>query len=100
MSELPPGPRAPAAVQTARWLTRPIAFMEECRRRFGDAFSLRFLGFERPMVLLSDPAAIRALYADERARAAAGPHGRAAADHGRALDPAARGRASTSSAGG
>jgi len=62
MSELPPGPRSPAAVQTARWLTAPIAFMEECRRRFGDAFSLRFLGFERPMVLLSDPAAIRELY--------------------------------------
>jgi cytochrome P450 len=36
--------------------------MESCRRRFGDAFSVRFLGFERPMVMLSDPEAIRALY--------------------------------------
>ena len=62
MTGLPPGPRSPAAVQTARWLTAPIPLMEECRRRFGDAFSLRFLGFERPMVLLSDPDAIRALY--------------------------------------
>jgi cytochrome P450 len=51
-------------VQTARWLTAPVAFMESCRRRFGDAFSVRFLGFERPMVLLSDPRAIRALYAE------------------------------------
>jgi cytochrome P450 len=49
-------------VQTARWLLRPIAFMESCRRRYGDAFSVRFLGFERPMVMLSDPEAIRALY--------------------------------------
>ena len=63
MSALPPGPRSPAAIQTARWLTAPIPFMAECRRRFGDAFSLRFLGFERPMVLLSDPGAIRELYA-------------------------------------
>jgi cytochrome P450 len=31
---------------------RPIAFMESCRRRFGDVFSVRFLGFERPMVIL------------------------------------------------
>jgi cytochrome P450 family 135 len=45
-----------------RWLTRPIAFMEFCRRRFGDTFSVRFLGFERPMVMLSDPESIRALY--------------------------------------
>ncbi len=36
--------------------------MESARRRFGDAFSVRFLGFERPMVMLSDPEAIRALY--------------------------------------
>jgi cytochrome P450 len=43
-------------------MVRPIAFMESARRRFGDAFSVRFLGFERPMVMLSDPEAIRALY--------------------------------------
>ncbi len=45
-----------------RWLVRPIAFMESCRRRFGDEFSVRFPGFERPMVLLSHPDSIRALY--------------------------------------
>jgi cytochrome P450 family 135 len=45
-----------------RWLVRPIAFMESCRRRFGDEFSVSFPGFERPMVMLSDPETIRALY--------------------------------------
>ncbi len=45
-----------------RWLVRPIAFMESCRRRFGDAFSVSFPGFERPMVMLSNPDTIRALY--------------------------------------
>jgi cytochrome P450 len=45
-----------------RWLVRPIAFMESCRRRFGEEFSVSFPGFERPMVMLSDPEAIRALY--------------------------------------
>jgi cytochrome P450 len=62
VSALPPGPSEAPAIQTARWLLRPIAFMESARRRFGDAFSVRFLGFERPMVMLSDPEAIRALY--------------------------------------
>jgi cytochrome P450 family 135 len=49
-------------VQTLRWLARPISFLESCRRRFGDAFSVSFLGFQTPMVMLSDPEAIRALY--------------------------------------
>lgn len=62
MNTLPAGPSEPPALQLIRWLTRPIAFMESARRRFGDNFSVRFPGFERPMVLLSDPEAIRALY--------------------------------------
>jgi cytochrome P450 len=61
---LPPGPSDPPALQTARWLLRPIAFLEDCRRRYGDAFSVRFLGFTTPMVMLSDPDTIRALYSD------------------------------------
>ncbi len=63
---LPPGPREPPVVQTLRWLFRPISFMESARRRFGDAFSVRFLGFERPMVMLSDPEALRALYTEHK----------------------------------
>jgi cytochrome P450 len=62
MSALPPGPSEPPLVQTLRWLLRPISFLESCRRRFGDAFSVTFLGFQTPMVMLSDPEAIRALY--------------------------------------
>ena len=64
MHQLPPGPTEPPLVQTLRWIARPIAFMESCRRRFGDAFSVSFVGFQRPMVILSDPDAIRALYTE------------------------------------
>jgi cytochrome P450 family 135 len=62
MSPLPPGPPEPPLLQTLRWLLRPISFLESCRRSFGDAFSVRFLGFQSPMVMLSHPDAIRALY--------------------------------------
>jgi cytochrome P450 family 135 len=62
MGTLPPGPSEPPLVQTLRWLLRPISFLESCRRRYGDAFSVSFLGFGTPMVMLSDPEAIRALY--------------------------------------
>ncbi len=59
---LPAGPNEPPILQTLRWLLRPISFLESCRRQFGDVFSVRFLGFQTPMVMLSDPDAIRALY--------------------------------------
>jgi cytochrome P450 len=61
---LPPEPSSSPLVQTLRWTLRPLAFMHECREKYGNSFSLRFLGFERPMVLISDPAAIKALYTE------------------------------------
>ena len=61
-SAFPAGPSEPPIAQTLRWLLRPISFLESCRRRFGDTFSVRFLGFQTPLVMLSDPEAIRALY--------------------------------------
>ena len=62
MTALPPGPTEPPFIQTLRWLLRPISFMESCRRRFGDTFSITFLGFKTPMVMLADPEAIKRLY--------------------------------------
>jgi cytochrome P450 family 135 len=53
-------------MQTLAWSFRPLAFMAANRERIGDAFSVRFVGFERPMVLISDPAAVRALYTERR----------------------------------
>src|SRR3954465_13348867 len=70
---LPPEPNTSPLGQPPRWAFRPIPFMEDCRRRYGDAFSVRFLGFERPMVMISDPEAIKALY---RERAHGLPPGR------------------------
>ena len=51
-------------MQTLRWGLRPLPFMQECRERYGDSFSVKFLSFERPMVMVSDPAAIKALYTE------------------------------------
>ena len=62
MSPSPPAVGAPPALQTAAWLFRPIGFLDRCRRRYGDTFSVKFIGFETPMVMISDPEAISALY--------------------------------------
>jgi cytochrome P450 len=61
---LPPEPKSSPLVQTLRWSFRPLPFMQECRERYGDNFSVKFLSFERPMVMISDPAAIKALYTE------------------------------------
>jgi len=59
---LPPTPSTSPRLQTLRWLFRPIAFMESCRREFGETFGLMFIGFETPLYFSSDPGAIRAVY--------------------------------------
>ncbi len=61
---LPPGPTSSPLVQTLRWGFRPLPFMDESRKKFGNSFSVKFLGFKSPMVMISDPEAIKALYTE------------------------------------
>ena len=61
MTTTPPGPRAPALLQSLRWLSRPIPMLEDCGRRYGDAFTFRFPAFD-PIVLFSHPAAVKAIF--------------------------------------
>lgn len=58
---LPDGPRLPQVVQLAAWLFTPIPFIERMRRRHGPVFTLRFSGFP-PLVVLSDPAAVKEVF--------------------------------------
>jgi cytochrome P450 family 135 len=60
-NELPPGPPLPSAVQTVRWVVRPTAFMEQCRRRYGDCFTLR-IASEGSWVVISDPESIKRVF--------------------------------------
>jgi cytochrome P450 family 135 len=58
---LPPGPRAPRALQTARWIARPAAMMEDAQRRFGDMFTLKIAN-EGTWVFTSDPNAVKQVF--------------------------------------
>lgn len=51
---LPPGPRLPAALQTALWAIAPHRFGTACVRRYGPVFTARILGFG-DVVHLADP---------------------------------------------
>jgi cytochrome P450 len=59
---LPPGPRTPVTIQSIGQWTRPRAYMERCRARYGKRFTLRFLGAP-PFVMLSDPDDIKEVFA-------------------------------------
>jgi cytochrome P450 len=61
MAKLPPGPRAPRAVQTLAWWTRSVPLFERCRARYGKRFTLRLLQTP-PFVHLSDPAEVKEVF--------------------------------------
>src|SRR5215211_1627487 len=60
-SALPPGPRSPAWWQLVRFAGDPLGLLDECHRRYGDAFTLRVAGNGR-FVMLSDPDAVRDVF--------------------------------------
>ena len=58
---LPPGPRMPVLLQTLGTWTRPMAFLERSRRRYGGRFTVRLIG-QPPMVMISDPQEIKEIF--------------------------------------
>ena len=70
--ELPPGPRTPAVWQTLAWMTRPAAFLRDIDQRFGDPVTIRTYWTEEPMVLFSNPEAVRDVFHLDPAIAPAG----------------------------
>jgi cytochrome P450 len=61
---LPPEHPSRPAVQTLRWMFRPIEFMDEARERYGETFGVKFLGFKTPLYFTSEPAAAKVIYSN------------------------------------
>jgi cytochrome P450 len=60
---LPPGPPEPAAIQMTEWIVRPTALLRRCHARYGEPFTLKIGWSDAPMVLISDPADIKRVFA-------------------------------------
>jgi cytochrome P450 len=60
-SALPPGPRTPSWWQLVRLAGDPLGLLDECHRRYGDAFTLHAAGRGR-FVMLSDPEVVREVF--------------------------------------
>jgi cytochrome P450 len=59
---LPPGPRMPAIIQAGSLWLRPLAFLDDCAKRYGDCFTLR-IPTRPPMVIFSHPEAVKEIFA-------------------------------------
>jgi cytochrome P450 family 135 len=68
---LPPGPRAPAAVNTARLMRRPLETLIGWNRRYGDAFTVRWLVFGTG-VYVADPDEIKGMFTGDQSGLLAG----------------------------
>jgi cytochrome P450 len=60
-SALPPGPSLPAALQMVGFWTRPLAFMDSCRERYGKRFTIR-LPFTPPFVMIAEPDEVKQIF--------------------------------------
>jgi cytochrome P450 len=60
-AKLPPGPRLPSVLQTIGWWSRPLAFHERCRQRFGKRYTVRLVATP-PFVMHADPEHIREIF--------------------------------------
>src|SRR5271155_3867421 len=71
MMALPPGPRAPAAVNSARFSRRPLDVLARSNALYGDGFTVSLIGFG-PGVYVVDPDAIRELFTGDQSDLRAG----------------------------
>ena len=67
---LPPGPRWPRPWQTLAWITRPGPFLQRCRARYGDVFTIRIAG--ETWVFLSDPEDVKRVFTGDARQLRAG----------------------------
>ncbi|APU14601.1 MULTISPECIES: cytochrome P450 [Actinoalloteichus] len=70
---LPPGPSAPAILQTAMLAGRLQPYLDSCRRRYGDCFTLRTVTWG-PCVFVSSPELVKEVFTGDPDVLRAGEH--------------------------
>lgn len=60
---LPPGPASSRFAQAFQFYVRPLEFFARCAQSYGDWFTVRIPTFPAPLTFVSDPEAIREIFA-------------------------------------
>lgn len=64
--KLPNVSKTPLVIQMLKWMFNPCAYMEECKKRYGDIFTLQ-VGYNlTPIVFVSDPVALQQIIGDTK----------------------------------
>ena len=66
----PPGPTEPTIVQRIRYLRDPLGYLDTCRSRYGDVFTLRLM--KPGLVLVSSPELVKIVFTADDDTLAAG----------------------------
>lgn len=56
--------QSPPLIQTLQWVFRPMPYMEECAKRYGDIFELRFRSFGSG-IMVSNPQALQQILSND-----------------------------------
>ncbi|NEO42371.1 MAG: cytochrome P450 [Moorea sp. SIOASIH] len=59
--KFPDGPKTPALLQSINIIVNPLNYLEDCAKRYGDIFTIRFLNYP-PTVFVSHPQAMKTIF--------------------------------------
>ncbi len=59
---LPDGPRSPWFLQTLQIIAQPTRFLDACSQQYGDTFTLRVFGPQLPVIFVSRPESVQAVF--------------------------------------
>src|SRR5437660_7543625 len=61
------GPKSPEIWQMLQWIATPFSFMRACRHRYGESFKMALSQKLSPVVLFSNPEALRRILTSDDA---------------------------------
>ncbi|MEA5550173.1 cytochrome P450 [Anabaena cylindrica UHCC 0172] len=62
---LPVGPKTPATLQMLNWVIKPMPYMEECAKTYGDIFTLKLQKNLPPLVFIHSPEAMQQVLSND-----------------------------------
>ncbi len=63
--QLPPGPKVSATIQMLNWVFRPMSYLKECAKNYGDIFALKLQNDLPPMLLVHSPEAMQQILSND-----------------------------------
>ncbi|QSV56201.1 MAG: cytochrome P450 [Dolichospermum sp. UKL201] len=63
--QLLPGPKVSATIQVLNWIFRPMSYLTECAKTYGDLFTLKLQNELPPMLFVHSPEAIQQILSND-----------------------------------